>query len=349
MPVDGGWAMVHTQSNESTSSVRSRYSGPLSTPGTSPGVAMSTTGTPPQYQYPNNHTPNNYSDGQFNYEHGSNAAYFQASDSFQQEQHHTPKTLGWTINTDLTKLYEFVVKKGKPPYFALLAQWTPTEETPKIVQLNENEKNVFLCQYPSNCGKRFRRPADLERHYKNVHASIGQKECYRCDYKKCSRSEEQFTRKDHYRDHLKDYHKEDIGYAKGLKSLERAKWEKAQETWLKERNIEPEWWRCVRCLTRIYWKDGGWECGICKMPCEKERIGRRQNYQQPEQSQKFVEPEPNFASSCAACNGIGWVENMNREWERCYICSTPVQATENYYFPNQSMDTCNYDANYSPY
>jgi hypothetical protein len=71
--------------------------------------------------------------------------------------------------------------------------------------------------YPWGClGKQtiFSRPADLERHYKNVHAPQDEKDRFPCGYPKCKRATSTFTRKDHYRDHLRDSHKEDIVLAK---------------------------------------------------------------------------------------------------------------------------------------
>jgi hypothetical protein len=132
---DGGYAMAWSQSNESTDS--SKYSGPPSTPGTSPGIAMSTTGTPPQFEYASHLTSNNYVDNSFNYESDNKAMILQNSDPYQQDRLDTPSTLNWHLRPDLIKLYAFVVKKGKKPYFELLPEWTPTYGQPEIVNLDK--------------------------------------------------------------------------------------------------------------------------------------------------------------------------------------------------------------------
>ncbi len=52
------------------------------------------------------------------------------------EIRHTPSTLGWTRGTELIKLYKFKVPKGNEPYFELLSQWIPVENTPAKVYLD---------------------------------------------------------------------------------------------------------------------------------------------------------------------------------------------------------------------
>jgi hypothetical protein len=100
------------------------------------------------------------------------------------------------------------------------------------------------------------------------------KEQFPCDYPPCQRVREPFTRKDHFRDHLRDYHKEDLGSAKGEKQFEKKKWLKLQEAWVAERKIIPKWWRCPKCLHRIQIAESGFECRDCKRPCDRERADR---------------------------------------------------------------------------
>ena len=52
---------------------------------------------------------------------------------------YTPKFLGWSHNTELLKLYTFIVPKSKEPYFQLRESWTPTYETPKTVYLDQSK------------------------------------------------------------------------------------------------------------------------------------------------------------------------------------------------------------------
>ncbi|KXJ92051.1 hypothetical protein Micbo1qcDRAFT_162143, partial [Microdochium bolleyi] len=85
--------------------------------------------------------------------------------------------------------------------------------------------------------KSFKRPADLDRHYKHKHPT-SPVEQFSCDYKRCYRSTEPFTRRDHCRDHYRDYHHEDLS-RRGSESIRH------------EPNVSQKWWRCVKCLDRV--------------------------------------------------------------------------------------------------
>jgi hypothetical protein len=50
---------------------------------------------------------------------------------------YTPTLLGWTHNTELVKLYTFIVPKSREPYLQLREKWTPTYETPNRVYLDQ--------------------------------------------------------------------------------------------------------------------------------------------------------------------------------------------------------------------
>jgi hypothetical protein len=157
------------------------------------------------------------------------------------------------------------------------------------------QKGTYPCQFPGcQLKKPFNRAADLERHYRNVHASESQRERYQCDYSKCDRAADPFTRKDHYRDHLRDYHKEDLGQAKGAKKEDRPKWERAQKAWLAERNINRNWWRCAKCLSRVRAAEEGWECQRCNETCEPER--------QMTRGEPIAFPYDSFQADCPSCN-----------------------------------------------
>ncbi|KAF2087729.1 hypothetical protein K490DRAFT_65570 [Saccharata proteae CBS 121410] len=70
---------------------------------------------------------------------------------------------------------------------------------------------AFLCQQ-ANCKTkaRFRRFADLQRHYKTVHRS-STTQMHDCPKKKCDRKGARgFTRRDHLTEHLRAYHNETI-------------------------------------------------------------------------------------------------------------------------------------------
>jgi len=156
------------------------------------------------------------------------------------------------------------------PYFELLDNWTPTYQTSIKVYLDAPkgyEKNQFPCQDPGTCeGKQtvFGRPAALGCHYKNVHA---EKDIFPCDYPKCPRNQEPFSRRDHYRDHLRDFHKEDIVCAKGEKSSR-------YKARLTEPTVSTRNWRCSKCLMRNFVANG-WDCVSCKGPCEEDRRRNR--------------------------------------------------------------------------
>jgi hypothetical protein len=83
--------------------------------------------------------------------------------------------------------------------------------------------------------------------------------------------EKPFSRKDHYRDHLRDFHKEDIGSTKGEKKMDEKKRVAAQKTWRAERQISAKHWRCAKCLVKYYVTYNGWDCEPCKISCEHER------------------------------------------------------------------------------
>lgn len=135
----------------------------------------------------------------------------------------------------------------------------------------ESRKKEYTCLFLGCTQKPFGRSADLDRHYKQVHLQDSEKDSYLCDYKKCERSGRTrdgqptttaFHRKDHFRDHLRDFHKEDIP-KRGAKD--------SGSAWLADRWIEPKWWRCSKCLMRIRVAAHGWECPECKVFCERDR------------------------------------------------------------------------------
>lgn len=127
-----------------------------------------------------------------------------------------------------------------------------------------------------------------------------------------------FSRKDHYRDHLKEYHKEDLGCAKKSKTGR----QKSQESWLRERNISEKWWRCAKCLTRVYIKDDGWRCPTksCSQPCEPERRKARELLS-PGLLQEDVHLYE-FYSACAECK---WSESG--QWVPCSSCGLLAESS----------------------
>lgn len=174
------------------------------------------------------------------------------------------------------------------------------------------QKGVYPCQYPIGCpGKLFSRPADLERHYRHVHAEADQKDSFPCDYKPCTRSKGPLTRKDHYRNHLKDFHKEDIGTATQPRNASPKQIQALQQAWLEERQIDPRWWRCKRCLQRVYVETHGYKCITCNEECAKERIEAREQKKRELERERtqYSEQDMNmtYAAQCTNCNGSMWI------------------------------------------
>ncbi|KAK3994657.1 zinc finger protein AEBP2 [Cladorrhinum sp. PSN332] len=127
------------------------------------------------------------------------------------------------------------------------------------------EKQLYPCLVPGCKQKGFSRSADLERHHNMVHLDETKKKKFACDYKKCSRHEMPFFRQDHFRDHLRDFHKEDLP--------RRSK--KGDASWWSGRSkyaTESGWWRCNRCLVvRVSTEANGFTCPQCGASCEIER------------------------------------------------------------------------------
>ncbi|KAK4191157.1 hypothetical protein QBC35DRAFT_36992 [Podospora australis] len=135
----------------------------------------------------------------------------------------------------------------------------------------QNSKQTFPCLFPGCNNKGFSRAADLDRHQKIVHGTETQKPKFFCDYKKCPRHETPFSRQDHFRDHLRDIHKEDL--------LIRSK--PATSEWWASRNTKAlydGWWRCSKCFVRVKGEKDGFTCPGCQNPCEPERRRAREDH-----------------------------------------------------------------------
>lgn len=165
---------------------------------------------------------------------------------------------------------------------------------------DSSSKNKFVCTKPDCNGPVFTRMADLERHIRHIHTDADKKERFLCDYSACSRSATPFHRKDHYREHLREYHLEDLlkrgsnanhhtaassssaGATSGPDSLSpstaasstadfKRNKKLLQETQLQNCKTEAEWWRCARCLQRVDIAGRGWTCPSCKGSIEEPR------------------------------------------------------------------------------
>jgi hypothetical protein len=108
----------------------------------------------------------------------------------------------------------------------------------------------------------FGRSADLGRHYSHIHGRDADE--MPCDYGNCARAKDPFTRKDHYRDHLRDFHKEDLPPRPNkLRNAPQNELHKA------DRRMSSKWWRCPKCLERVDVSARGWKC--CGFECDPSR------------------------------------------------------------------------------
>ncbi|RYP60199.1 hypothetical protein DL769_008223 [Monosporascus sp. CRB-8-3] len=172
--------------------------------------------------------------------------------------------------------YDFIAKvePGQSPYWRLKAEYTANEEYPLYrpcadSDITPRSAHLNICLEPGCKSKPFKRKADLDRHYQQVHWDSSIKPSFPCDYPKCTRSTNPFFRSDHYRDHCRDYHREDL--------LRRSSLKKETNEWWADRIIHKRWWRCSKCLHRVYIQQYGFECHNCKTPCEPQRRNYR-NY-----------------------------------------------------------------------
>ncbi|KAL7796038.1 hypothetical protein V8C37DRAFT_400495 [Trichoderma ceciliae] len=141
-------------------------------------------------------------------------------------------------------------------------------ESPTYSFASSGRDYPVCCLHPGCDAKPFKRRADLDRHYKHKHAPASLKESYHCDYARCGRRRDPFHRRDHFRDHLRDFHREDIE-KRGVA---------AKEDWFEGRNASHTWWRCTKCLKRIYISRHGYECPTCRTCLQPKRkeIRRRE-------------------------------------------------------------------------
>ncbi|KAH7370137.1 hypothetical protein BKA65DRAFT_11820 [Rhexocercosporidium sp. MPI-PUGE-AT-0058] len=111
----------------------------------------------------------------------------------------------------------------------------------KLPPIQEN----FICLVPQCPSKPFIRRADLMQHTKHVHERPVDQHLRQ--NRSCSsvRDGVCFTRKDHFRDHLRDYYHEDIGASEGAKNpktkSETKKWQAEQKKWLSSRRNNTRW------------------------------------------------------------------------------------------------------------
>lgn len=158
--------------------------------------------------------------------------------------------------------------------------YTPPESVPRTIPSPQqsspqayatppqNTRDYPLICLSPNCNARpFRRRADLERHYRHRHFPATTLNSYPCDYPRCTRSQDPFHRRDHFRDHLREFHREDIEKRGVIVGAE----------WYEGRNTARGWWRCGKCLQRVSVDRCGFECPRCKSACcaRRQEVRRR--------------------------------------------------------------------------
>ncbi|KAL6359073.1 hypothetical protein LRP88_09273 [Fusarium phalaenopsidis] len=189
---------------------------------------------------------------------------YQYSSAYQQP---TSPTTEPSQPTEETTMYSYQYSSSSametPQWPSSSTYQDPSEETPRSAEA----PSAFHCLHVGCTSRPFRRVADLQRHYKHMHQPESN-EAYYCDYPRCTRSREPFRRRDHFRDHLREYHREDI----------QKRGEVVNEEWLDDHHSASSWWRCARCLIRVYVSQNNFECPQCKGSCEPKRKERRRGH-----------------------------------------------------------------------
>ena len=187
---------------------------------------------------------------------------------------------------------------------------------------------------PSCKAKPFTRHYDLERHFKIHGGDNGQ---VNCDYKRCSHTEP--FRKDHCREHYREYHAEDLvkrGSPKHSKSKQGQKSETVEE-FLAARinNINLSWWRCSKCVKRVQVNDHGYKCPKCNIDCEPVRVAWREKALASSKGSQAVDSitgfssvSSNYVTGCGQCENT-WLpdEEDPNLWVSCPICRPDVTET----------------------
>lgn len=139
---------------------------------------------------------------------------------------------------------------------------------PNLPSSTAKSSQKYTCDEPGcqHQTRGFNRSADLERHWNVAHVP---RKTYACDYKKCPRHESPFNRADHFRDHLRDYHKEDI--VQRSRKPDARFWQSRAP-----RAVFNGWWRCNRCFNRVDLQQHGFVCS-CGSACESDRQEYRQD------------------------------------------------------------------------
>jgi hypothetical protein len=141
---------------------------------------------------------------------------------------------------------------------------------------------------------------------------------------------------------------EDLGQLKRAKNEDRQKWERAQKAWLAERNINPDWWRCAKCLSRVHIDKEGWECHKCSGTCEQERRESRQIKGEDRAAYPYESAPASFEANCSICAGTAWIDSGNGSWAACPNCNLTTDLQEHNY-ETDHWDSGGYNVSFSSY
>jgi hypothetical protein len=160
-----------------------------------------------------------------------------------------------------------------------------------------------------------------------------------CDYKRCSHTVS--FRKDHCREHYREFHTEDLikrGQPKHIKAKHSKKKPETAEEFLAARiqNLNLRWWRCSKCIQRVDVNSDGYTCPTCKLPCEPERVTcreneatRRENARNSAKNSSSLDPaQTDYVIGCGQCENT-WLpdENDGNSWVSCPRCRPGVRET----------------------
>jgi hypothetical protein len=177
-----------------------------------------------------------------------------------------------------------------------------TDDAPDKGKLVRIARPLWVCLAPHCESGPYKSVRDLDRHYKRVHVQRVKlvkeepkdedKDKHCCDYRRCARARDGFTRPERLRNHYRDFHREDLP-KKGLsiatkKAAEEAAGEgptgikgKAGRSasdlpdWISTKMVAKKWWRCYTCLKRVDIAKSKFLCPGCSAACEPERVKAR--------------------------------------------------------------------------
>jgi hypothetical protein len=161
-----------------------------------------------------------------------------------------------------------------------------------------------------------------------------------CDYPRCPHKEA--FRKDHCREHYREYHAEDI-IKRGKPQPDKVKHRQKQPETLEQflaprlRNLDPNWWRCSKCLHRVQLNINSYTCPYCKVACEPERVTCRENARKSSNARaadsttRFTSSPLNYMAGCGQCENT-WLADKNdpRLWVACPNCRPGVKETTSF-------------------